>query len=113
MARGLVYFLVVLLSALPARSVKACSLKGYKYCELAIGKKCLLDSPSVKKDCQSEVPKFKRKYKTKGIQVIIPALPFLPKQEFVYRNAFVPHLSVWEKTTSDVRANCKRGPPLT
>lgn len=111
MSRSISYLLVVLLLALSGGTAKTCSLKDYNYCKTGLGKKCDLDAKDFSGDNRSEVPFFKRKYKTKGIQVIIPTLPFVNNQLFSYRNDYVPHVSVWDKKTSDVRANCKRGPP--
>ena len=106
------YLLIPVLFLLSGLSMKACSLKEYKYCEIALGKKFEFGAKVFKNDAQSEVPKFKRKYKTKGIQVIIPTIPFLTIQEFTYHTDFVPHLTRSNKTHFQVRANCKRGPPL-
>ncbi|MBL7933945.1 MAG: hypothetical protein JNL60_18720 [Bacteroidia bacterium] len=106
----LVTFVLVLLAGL---SANACSLRQYKYCEIALGKKVELGAKILKSDGQNEVPSLKRKYKTKGIQVIIPTIPSLTIREFVYCNDFVPHLTRSKNTHFQVRANCKRGPPLT
>lgn len=112
MFRSRTYLLILVFSLIAGLSSKACSLKHYKYCEIALGKKSEFGVKDFKNDTQGEVPKLKRKYKTKGIQVIIPTIPFLTIQEFSYCNDFVPHLTKSNTTHFQIRANCKRGPPL-
>jgi hypothetical protein len=91
---------------------KSCSLKGYKYCEIAIGKKSLLiEAKSVSPVDQSEIPKFKKKYKRKALQVIVPLIPNLIFTEYCYYSVFSP--KVTKKTNSFFLycAQGKRGPP--
>src|SRR5690606_27976470 len=110
---GRTYLLIlvsVILSGFPA---KACSLNHYAYCKIALGKKFEFESKVFKNDGQSEIPKLRRKYKTKGIQVIFPTIPFLTIREFSYSSDFVPHLTRSNNIHIQIRANCKRGPPLS
>lgn len=103
--------MVLVLTLVACLSAKSCSLKHYKYCEIALGKKSELAAKTFKKDTQNEIPNFKRKYKTKGIQVIIPGIPCLTIHEFTYCNDFVIGIIKSSTTQFQIRANCKRGPP--
>jgi hypothetical protein len=68
---------VLLFLFLLAQGYKSCSLIRYEYCKLAIGKKCELSTRHFSGNSDSDLPKFKRKYRTKGIQVIMPHIALL------------------------------------
>jgi hypothetical protein len=62
---------------------KACSLKSYEYCKIAIGKKCeIAAAHGLAQDTQDEIPKFRRKYKAKGIQEVLPTVNQLSFSQF-------------------------------
>jgi len=54
-------------------SVGACSLKQYKYCETAVGKKCtVLQQDNFGQDSRDELPLYRKKSKSRGIQEFVP-----------------------------------------
>lgn len=52
---------------------RSCSLAGYEYCKLGLGKK-LEVKEKLSQDDRDGVPRLRRKYKPKGIQVIVPCI---------------------------------------
>lgn len=93
---------------------RACSLKEYKYCDIAIGKKSEIHaSKDISGTDQNELPNFRRKYRARGIQVIQPA---------VTRLSFIRYYDFAEFTVRAAHNNGvfvhdyvpqKRGPPIS
>jgi hypothetical protein len=91
---------------------RACSLYKYEYCKIAIGKKSnILASKDLLKGSQGEVSKFKVKYKTKGLLVVMPIVPALAFNKFCDYARFSARII--ENTCSSFLycVQGKRGPP--
>lgn len=94
---------------------RACSLHNYDYCEMTGGKKCYLipDRSHHLDNPQDELPKVKRKYKTKALIVILPNVARINYVKFwVFNTYSTPRV----KNTSEYEIEhiqLKRGPPLS
>jgi len=61
----------------------ACSLKQYKYCQTAVGKKCeILQHENFGEDSRDKVPLYRKKAKSRGIQEFVPLVQTVTYQYF-------------------------------
>jgi len=92
-------------------STQACSLKAYKYCELGLGRKCVLSEKHVSGQHNSELPAFKRKYRSKGIQVFLPHIQNAEFTQFTLPDEYICLLLSTQSTYKVEYVQGKRGPP--
>jgi hypothetical protein len=91
---------------------QSCSLKQYEYCKLATGRACTVSEKLFADHHSSELPKFKRKYKTKGIQVFLPQISLISFTQFNISNDYSVLVVLSHPTYKVEYVQGKRGPPV-
>lgn len=85
----------------------------YRFCEVGSGKKAFIESKAFfSQDTQGELPKVRKKYKKRGVQVVCPGIA---KLSFRLCAIFTPYLvpRTGEPPVGTLRSlESKRGPPV-